>query len=97
MPVTIGIRAKPPPHIKRKRATGLRSADALTASHDWYRFDWISPARRLTIQTNQLAMTARSASAAAQLSSRIHVTRSKTVRWRNALPEFFATRSSHRL
>jgi len=80
MPVTIGIRAKPPPQVSSKRAKGLRIADALNASQDCGRFDWISPARRLTIQTIQPASKERSASAPNEASIRIQVTRSKTGR-----------------
>ena len=39
MPVAIGISANAPPHIHRKSATGLRIADAVNASADWYRCD----------------------------------------------------------
>ena len=80
MPVTIGISAKPPPHTTSTKAKGLRIADADNASQDCGRLDWISPARRLTIQTNQPASNASSASAPADARSRIQVTRSKTGR-----------------
>ena len=80
MPLTIGIRANAPPHIPKKSASGLRIADAPTASQDCSWFDWICPARRLTIQRNHPVINARRPRLVTQVSRRIHVTRSKSGR-----------------